>query len=102
MKKQWDKLSSFLQSTKNLTAMGSAQISATIISAVFWFYLASLTSVEEYGEINYLLAIASVAGVIAFLGSGNTLIVFTAKGEKISASIISIVLLSSPPAALLL
>ena len=45
---------------KGLVLIGSTDIIAGAISAVFWLVVASLLLVEEYGEISYFISIASL------------------------------------------
>jgi O-antigen/teichoic acid export membrane protein len=87
---------------KDLSAVGVANIVPTAIGGLFWFYVASLVQVEEYGEINYLLAIAGVAGIISMLGAGSSITVYTAKGENIVPTISFFVILSSVVASIIL
>jgi O-antigen/teichoic acid export membrane protein len=68
---------------KDLGIVGLGNITASLISGIFWFYFASLLGAEQYGEISYYIAIAGIASTISFLGLGNAVIVYTAKGEKI-------------------
>ena len=68
---------------KDLGTVGLGNITASLISGIFWFYFASLLGAEQYGEISYFIAIAGIASTISFLGLGNAVIVYTAKGEKI-------------------
>jgi len=46
---------------KDLSALGAANIIGSVISALFWFYLAALVGTENYGELSYLLAIVGIA-----------------------------------------
>ena len=78
-----------------LTTIGFGNIVSSGISALFWFYLASLLGAEDYGEVSYFIAIAAIATTIGFLGAGNTIIVYTAKGEKIQSPIFFISIISS-------
>jgi len=68
---------------KDLGKVGIGNILSSLISGIFWFYFASLLGTEQYGEVSYYIAIAGIASTISFLGLGNTIIVYTAKGEKI-------------------
>jgi O-antigen/teichoic acid export membrane protein len=79
----WNKIKSLVVGSKDLTMLGSGSIIATGISGLFWFYIASLIEVENYGQISYFVAIASLVGVVSTLGVQNAITVFTAKGEKI-------------------
>jgi len=80
---------------KDLTTIGFANVISSAISGIFWFYLASLLGTEHYGEVSYFIAIAGIVSVISFLGSGTTLVIYTAKGEKILSTIFSITVITS-------
>jgi len=64
---------------KDLSSISIADISATGISAVFWFYVAFILGPETYGHITYAISIAALASTISLLGAANTLTVYTAK-----------------------
>jgi len=87
---------------KGLTLISLGTIVPSVISAVFWLYLARLVGAENYGEITYYLAIAGITVGISFLGAGNTLTVYTAKGSKIQPTIYFVVIISSLIAAIVL
>ena len=89
------KETNFFSNFKDLSAVGVANIIPTAIGGLFWFYVATLVQVEEYGEINYLLAIAGIAGMISMLGAGSSVTVYTAKGENIIPAISFFAILSS-------
>jgi O-antigen/teichoic acid export membrane protein len=78
------RLLDILGKSKGLSAMVISTITANGISAVFWLYMASLLGSENYGEVNYLISIAIIATTIAIFGANPTIIVYTAKGEKIA------------------
>jgi O-antigen/teichoic acid export membrane protein len=84
-----------LLSIKDLSTVGIANLVGNSISAVFWLVLASLMDAEQYGEINYFIAIASVASAISFLGAGNALMVFSAKEKKIESPILIVTTIAS-------
>lgn len=81
---------------RDISTLGIASIASSVIGGLFWLFLAGLIGAEIYGEISYIIAIAGIAATISYIGAGNTLIVFTTKGEKIQApvSLITIVLSS--------
>ena len=89
----WKKFQSLMK-LKGLAVLGSANVIVTIISGIFWFYVAALIGVENYGQISYFISIAAIASVIASLGMSNTLIVFTAKDLKIQSTSYFIALIS--------
>jgi O-antigen/teichoic acid export membrane protein len=78
-----DRIKNFVTRFKDLTTIGFANVVGNLISGIFWLYIARLLGTEHYGEVSYFIAIASIASTISFLGSGNTAIIFTAKGIRI-------------------
>jgi len=84
----------FTTKLKALSAIGIADISASAISALFWFYVAAILEPEGYGEIAYFISISLLSANIALLGASNTLVVYTAKNVKIQASLYFITLIS--------
>ena len=91
----WKKIQEIIFSNRDLSLMGIVNVGTTIISALFWLYIAAIVDVDEYGEISFLIAIASITATIASLGALNTLIIYTAKKIKIQSSIFFIALVSS-------
>ena len=77
---------------KGLALIGSASIIGSAISAAFWLLVASLLSVEEYGEISYFIAIASL-GICCIVGSPQTLTVYSTKHPKIIPTLLLLTLL---------
>ena len=76
---------------KDLTVIGASNIIVSAIGGLFWIVLATLMDAEAYGEIGYYLSIASIVGVSATLGASNTIMVYTAKGEKLQKSFLYLV-----------
>ncbi len=74
----------FLMKSKGLSAIAVSTITANGISALFWLYMASLLGSENYGEVNYFISIAIVSTTVALFGANPTIIVYTAKGEKVA------------------
>ena len=97
----WDKIKNF-KGLMDLTSIGIANVVGGAIGAVFWFYLASITETEVYGEISYLMAIAGIASVISLMGSSSTITVYTAKNVNIVPVVAVISLSSSVVAAITL
>jgi len=98
----WNKIKSIVTRFKDLTTLGFANILSSAISGIFWIYLASLLGTVHYGEVSYFIAIAGIASTISFLGAGNTIIVYTAKGEKIQSTIFFITIISGLIASIVL
>lgn len=78
-----DRIKKIVTRFKDLTTIGFANVISSAISGIFWFYIAALLGTEHYGEVSYFIAISVIASTISFLGAGNTIVVYTAKGEKI-------------------
>jgi len=80
------KIRDTISKLKDLLFIGSANVTGTAIGAAFWFLIASFLTTEEYGEISYIISIGSIVAAIASLGVPGTILVYTAKGEKVQAS----------------
>ena len=89
-------------SFKDLVSVGVANVVGTLISTIFWLVLATVIDAEQYGEINYFIAIASVTSVISFLGAANALMVFPAKKTRIESPLLIITTIASIISALIL
>ena len=85
MARIWEKI-------KDVSSIGIADITATGISAIFWFYIALILGPETYGQITYALSIAALASTISLLGASNTLTVYTAKKIPIQPALYIITL----------
>ncbi|AIC16436.1 putative Polysaccharide biosynthesis protein [Nitrososphaera viennensis EN76] len=66
---------------KGLLQVASGNTLASIIGAFFWLFMASIMRVEDYGRLNYYLAIISIVASISLLGLQNTVITYLAKGK---------------------
>lgn len=79
---------------KGLLSIGFSDILGTGISAIFWFFMATLMEPEKFGEIFYFIGIASITSYIALIGSQDTITVYVAKKIKIQPvlNLISLVL----------
>ena len=64
---------------KDLATMYSSSAIGNGVSAIFWFFLASEISPEEYGNLFYFIGIANIIAGIALVGTNNALIVFISK-----------------------
>ena len=86
----WNALKLKLTVIKDLGYIGSSNIIGTGISAFFWLYLASLLGAEDFGEIQYYLAIAGVVYLVSSFGAPNTITVYAAKNIKIHSTLLLI------------
>ena len=80
---------------KNISVIGSSTIVGNAITSIFWIYLADLLGAEKYGELGYLMAIATIVSNVCLVGGTWSMTVFTAKGMKIQPPLYVISLISS-------
>lgn len=80
---------------KKLSAIGFSDAIGTGATAFFWFFLASLITPEQYGEIFFYLGIATIASSIVLFANQNTIVVYLAKKIKIQSTLYSITLIST-------
>lgn len=92
----------FFSKIKNLAFVGSGNIISTGISGIFWFYIASLVGTDGYGQVSYLIAIASIVHTITLLGIGNTIVVYTSKENKIQVPLYFVGLVSGTVGSIIL
>ena len=102
MKNLWDIFTEKLYSIKDLGYVGSANIIGNGISALFWLYLANLLGAEDYGEIQFYLAIAGTAYLVSSFGTPNTITVYAAKNIKVNSTLFLISLVGGFIALLVL
>jgi O-antigen/teichoic acid export membrane protein len=91
----WNKIKAAVFTYRDLTAMGFSNIFSTVILGVFWFIIAKIVNVEDYGFLSYQISMATVFAAVALPGITNTIIVHAGKDPKIRAPIfaLSIILL---------
>ena len=99
--KIWNKIRN-ISSLKDLSYIGIANIGGGVITSVFWLYLASIMTPEEYGQIGYLIAIGGIAAVFCQFGTGYFLMVTAAKKQNVLPIIALISISSSLIAAIVL
>jgi len=96
----WSNIRNKLFSYKGLALIGSADLIGGAISAIFWLVIASLLLVEEYGEISYFIAIASIT-ICCVVGSPQALMVYSTKYEKIVPALLLLTLIFTAVASLI-
>jgi len=87
---------------KNISIIGVGSILATIISGVFWLFLARIMGEENYGELGFLIGVGSISTAIAVWGSDKALTVFTAKNINIQPPIYLISFITTGLTAIIL
>ena len=91
-----------IKGLKSISQIGAATIGGNAIAAFFWIYMADFMGQEDYGELGYLLSIASIASTISILGGQWTMSVYTAKGIRIESSLYFISIITSTISAAVL
>ena len=79
----YNKIKNTFKKFQDLTTLGAANLAGSLISGVFWLFLAPLLGTTNYGEVSYFIAICGIASTVSFLGAGNAIVVYSAKGVKI-------------------
>jgi O-antigen/teichoic acid export membrane protein len=90
-----EKIKNKIMNLKGLSQIAVANGLAAVIMGLFWFFMASLLETENYGELSYLLAIATIVSSASVLGAGTTIIVYTAKKIEIQSTLYLISLITS-------
>jgi len=72
---------SFKESIKNLSILGGGQIVVILLNVIFYFGFAYILGPEKYGNLAYLISIATVIPTFSRFGLGLAVITFTAKKE---------------------
>ena len=78
----FSRLLKFIGLDKGLVSVAGGNTIASITGAVFWLFIATLMSTEDYGHLNYYLSIAFLFGSLSMLGLGTTVTTFLSKGEE--------------------
>lgn len=72
----------FIKEERGLVYTTLGNMGSALLGALFWFILASVLKVSEYGEVNYYIALASIPAAVGSLGLGTTVMTYVAKGEE--------------------
>lgn len=78
----FNKMLRFLGLDSGLVSVAGGNTIASLTGAIFWLFIATLMSTEEYGHLNYYLSIAFLFGSLSMLGLGTTVTTFLSKGEE--------------------
>lgn len=82
-----------LSINNDISTIGVTDIASSAIGYGFWFYIALIVSVEEYGQVNYFVALGGMVSGLCMIGSYNSIVVLLAKGIKVHTSLISLSLI---------
>jgi len=73
---------SFKESIQNLSILGSGQIVIIILNVIFYFGFAHLLGPEKYGNLAYVISIATIVPTFSRFGLSLSVITFAAKKEN--------------------
>jgi len=79
----WKNFKQYVFGKNGLSKIGLTNIIGGGTTSIFWFYLATLISPEEYGQIHYFIGIAGMSQLLALVAPTNVLTVYAAKKIKI-------------------
>ena len=95
MEDTWNNIKDSIIRKKGLLSIGFADIVGSVISGLFWLYIASQVNPDVFGELIYFISIAGLAQLVSLIGSSNALTVYTAKNVKIQSTLFLISLLAT-------
>lgn len=98
----WKKIKEVYTSGKNLTALTISNFFSMAILGIFWFVIAKIVNVEDYGFLSYHIAAASITTAIALPGLTNTILVYVGRDKKITSPMFTIGLISLVIASIIL
>jgi len=85
----------FSNKIKDVLTLGSTNLTVNLIKSLFWIFLAFLVSKTEYGELGYLMSIATVTITITLFGFRQTILVYESKKQHVFYSSLVISLIST-------
>ncbi len=77
----------FITGKSGLSKIGLTNIIGSSTTAFFWFYIATVITPEEYGQIHYLIGIAGMAQILSLVSNSNVLTVYAAKRINIHSAL---------------
>jgi len=84
-----------LKIIRNFGPIITSDILSSILGGVFWLYLATLLTVENYGELQYFISIASMAAAITLIANNNSIVVYEIKKRNLTSTLFLISFLIS-------
>jgi O-antigen/teichoic acid export membrane protein len=95
-------MSNVKKKISEISTIGITDGAGAAIAALFWFYIAFELGPENYGELTFLISIATLVSGIALLGSNHTVLVLTGKKVDIHATIYMITMLANVVGAIII
>jgi len=95
-------MSNLRRKISEISTIGLTDGVGAAIAALFWFYIALELGPENYGELTFLISIATLVSGIALLGSNHTVLILTGKKVDIHATIYMITMLANVIGAIII
>lgn len=86
---------------KNIASVGFGEVAGSLITIGFWFYLANVLEVENFGQIHFYLGIAGVVYVFSLIGTPYSITVYSAKKINLESTLIFLSLIIGSIASLI-
>ena len=102
MKLGWDNIRNLLLKSKDVQHIAVGNIGGKVIIAIFWLYMAAVLGTEDYGQVNYLIALGAMGAGLSMVGTSNAVIIYTAKKIPIESTIYSIALILGTVSSIIL
>ena len=80
--KKINKILALMKSETGLLYISIGNMGSSVLGGLLWFILAGFLSVENYGVVNYYIAIANIFFAIGLMGLDATVITYLAKKEQ--------------------
>lgn len=76
------KIIALMKSETGLLYIGIGNTGSSVLGGLLWFILAGFLSVDNYGVVNYYIAISNIFFALGLIGLDATIITFLAKKEQ--------------------
>ena len=75
---------------KAILIIGSGDIIGSGVTALFWFYFASIVNPVDYGQIHYLINIGILTSTFTLLGTSTVFTVYISKNKAVVKTLLTI------------
>jgi len=97
----WKNIKNRFNVNKEITTITFADIIGTVISGSFWLILPIILPSEEFGMLNYFIAIAGFGYTFALFSTRDTVTVYSSKSIEINSTLFFICLVSGTAALII-
>ena len=92
----------FSKKLNDILTLGTTNLTVNLMKGLFLLFLASVVSKTEYGELGYLMGIATVTVTISLLGFRQTIMVYEPKKQQVFYPALVICLISTSIGAIII